>query len=160
MHPAVIDACIQSGPLAATQGHIEAKHYRRVPTKIDRVIVHRVDPKDDMRAAASAVFIKGSGEVISRVKCIANDKIVLDMQGAKLSPLEDADAAEAPVEEVPTENGGKAESEVAPKALNEELTSSRLTWSPHIDFLDTSTLIKPEVPRHLYTPLLDKMVRM
>nr|ALQ32761.1 putative polyketide synthase [Fusarium aywerte] len=160
LHPAVIDACIQSGPLAATQGHIEAKHYRRVPTKIDRVIVHRVDPEDDMRAAASAVFIKGSGEVISRVKCIANNKIVLDMQGAKLSPLEEADAAEAPVEEVPTENGGKAESEVAPKALSEELTSSRLTWSPHIDFLDTSTLIKPEVPRHLYTPLLDKMVRM
>ncbi|KAF5019294.1 hypothetical protein F66182_8712 [Fusarium sp. NRRL 66182] len=160
LHPAVIDACIQSGPLAATQGHIEAKHYRRVPTKIDRVVVHRVDPDVDMRAAASAVFIKGSGEVISRIKCIANDRIVLDMQGAKLSPLEEADAAEVPVVTTATENGDKEDAEVAPKALSEELTSSRLTWSPHVDFLDTSTLIKPEVPRHLYTPLLDKMVRM
>ncbi|KAF4976126.1 hypothetical protein FZEAL_7145 [Fusarium zealandicum] len=160
LHPAVIDACIQSGPLAATRGHIEAKHYRRVPTKIDRVVVHRVDPDVDMRAAASAVFMKGSGEVISRVQCIANGRIVLDMQGAKLSPLEEAAAAEATAEAASNGHGGEAEAAAAPKALTEELTTSRLTWSPHIDFLDANKLIKPEVPRHLYTPLLDKMVRM
>ncbi|KAF5665038.1 polyketide synthase [Fusarium denticulatum] len=160
LHPAVIDACIQSGPLAATRGHIEAKHYRRVPTKIDRVVVHQVDPDADMRAAASAVFIKGSGEVVSRVQCIANGKIVLDMQGARLSPLEEAATTEAPAETPSTRHGDEIEDSAAPKVLIEELTTSRLTWSPHIDFLDSNKLIKPDVPRHLYTPLLDMMVRM
>ncbi|KAF1949245.1 hypothetical protein CC80DRAFT_581693 [Byssothecium circinans] len=125
LHPALIDGCIQSGPLAATRGHIEAKHYRRVPTKIDRVVVHRIDAEADMYAAASAVFIKGSGEVVSRVQCIANGKVVLDMQGARLSPLEEAATAN-------TEAIEKDE-EKAPTSL---------------------------MPRKLYTPVLDKMVRL
>ncbi|KAH0435679.1 polyketide synthase [Colletotrichum camelliae] len=160
LHPAVIDACIQSGPVAATRGHIEAKHYRRVPTKIERVTVHRIDPEVDMRASASAVFVKGSGEVISHIQCIADGKVVLDMQGAKLSPLEEAATAETAVGTASVEDGEDINAVAAPKALTEELTTSRLTWSPHIDFLDANKLIKPEVPRHLYTPLLDKMVRM
>ncbi|KAI8241966.1 hypothetical protein K4K55_011505 [Colletotrichum sp. SAR 10_96] len=160
LHPAVIDACIQSGPVAATRGHIEAKHYRRVPTKIERVTVHRIDPEVDMRASASAVFVKGNGEVISHIQCIAGGKVVLDMQGAKLSPLEEAAAAETVVDTASAEHSAGDNVAAAPKALAEELTTSRLTWSPHIDFLDANKLINPEIPRHLYTPLLDTMVRM
>ncbi|KAG9192485.1 hypothetical protein G6011_11219 [Alternaria panax] len=156
LHPAVVDGCIQSGPLAATRGHIEAKHYRRVPTKIERIVVHRVDPNADMTAAASAIFIKGSGEVVSSVQCVADGKIVLDMQGARLSPLEEAEAVAV--------NAGATEQDnnegEALRSLGEELITSRLTWAPHIDFLDAHSLIKPEVPRHLYTPSLDRMVRM
>ncbi|KAF3480301.1 polyketide synthase [Arthroderma uncinatum] len=138
IHPTVIDACIQSGPLAATRGRVEAKHYRRVPTKIDRVTVHRCASVADIKVAASAVFIKGSGDVVSRVQCISNGDIVLDMEGAKLSPLEEA-------EELGTDK---------------PMTSARLTWGPHIDFLDATRLIKPEIPRRLYTPTLDKLTRL
>jgi acyl transferase domain-containing protein/SAM-dependent methyltransferase len=138
IHPAVIDACIQSGPLAGTKGRVEAKHYRRVPTKIERVTVHRCDPAADIKVSASAVFIKGSGDVVSRVQCISNGDIVLDMEGAKLSPLEEA------------EELGTAK----------PMTSARLTWGPHIDFLDVTRLIKPEIPRRLYTPTLDELARL
>jgi hypothetical protein len=154
LHLAVVDGCIQSGPLAATLGHIEAKHYRRVPTKIDRIVVHRVDCDAEMIAAASAIFIKGSGEVVSRVQCVADGKVVLDIQGARLSPLEEATAAHTGATEEEN-NGGEAL-----RSLGEELVTSRLTWAPHIDFHNVHNLIKPEVPRHLYTPLLDRMVRL
>ncbi|KAK4184985.1 hypothetical protein QBC35DRAFT_32555 [Podospora australis] len=148
LHPAVIDACIQSGPVAATRGKIEVKEYRRVPTKMERIIVRRADPDADMRAASSAVFKKGSGEVVSTIQCIAGSKVVMEMRGAVLSPLEEAAAADI------TAEGSEL------KVLTEDLTTSRLSWSPHIDFLDAHTLIRPEVPRKLYTPLLDEMVRL
>ncbi|KAL4744332.1 hypothetical protein BDW72DRAFT_212821 [Aspergillus terricola var. indicus] len=138
IHPTIIDACIQSGPLAATRGRVEAKHYRRVPTKIDRVTVHRCTADADISVAASAVFINGSDDVISRVQCITNGHIVLDMEGAKLSPLEDAEEP----------------------GTDKPMTSARLTWGPHIDFLDVKRLIKPEVPRRLYTPTLDEISRL
>lgn len=138
IHPAVIDACIQSGPLAATKGRVEAKHYRRVPTKIDRVTVHRCAPTAAFTVSSSAVFINGSGDVISRSQCISDGIIALDMEGAKLSPLEDAEEP----------------------GTDKPMTSARLTWGPHIDFLDVRRLIKPEVPRHLYTPTLDEIARL
>lgn len=138
IHPAVIDACIQLGPLAATRGRLEAKHYRRVPTTIDRVTVHRYAPDADVRISASSTLIKGSGDVISSVQCISNGSIVLDIEGAKLSPLEEAEATE----------------------VDNPQTLARLMWGPHIDFLDVAGLIKPEISRRLYTPSLDELVRL
>ncbi|KAJ5296368.1 uncharacterized protein N7443_007261 [Penicillium atrosanguineum] len=138
IHPTIIHACIQSGPLAAMRGRVEAKNYRRVPTKIDRVTLHRCTPVADISVAASAVSINGSGDVISRVQCIANRSIMMDREGAKLSPLEDA-------EDTGTEK---------------PMTSARLTWGPQIDFLDVKRLIKPEVPRRLYTTIMDEISRL
>lgn len=137
LHPTVIDACIQSGPLAATKGRIEARHNRRVPTKIDKVTVHRCAPDVDIRVSASAMFVPGSGDVVSHTQCISNGSVILDMEGTKLSSLE-------------------AEVTVADSFQ----TAGRLTWGPHIDFLDVASLIKPEIPRHLYTPHLDELSRL
>lgn len=100
--------------------------------------VHRCTADADISVAASAVFINGSGEVISRVQCITNGNIALDMEGAKLTPLEDAEEP----------------------GTGKPMTSARLTWGPHIDFLDVKRLIKLEVPRRLYTPTLDEISRL
>lgn len=137
LHPTVIDACLQSGPLAATKGRVDAKHSRRVPTKIDKVTVHRCAPDVSIRVSASATFIQGSDDVVGRAQCISNGNIVLDLEGTKLSSIQ-AEAAEA----------------------ESFQTTARLTWGPHIDFLDITSLIKPEIPRHLYTPSLDELARL
>ncbi|PYI00202.1 polyketide synthase [Aspergillus ellipticus CBS 707.79] len=141
LHPTLIDACIQAAPLAGLLGAVDAKAYRRVPTKIDRVIVRQSPARvEDLQVSASATYVKGSGEVVGQVQqCIADGAIVMHMEGLKLSPLEEAGEA------------GKAD------GLE---TTARLTWRPHIDFLDAATLIKPSFPRHLYTPALDELARL
>ncbi|KAL9033935.1 MAG: hypothetical protein Q9214_007274, partial [Letrouitia sp. 1 TL-2023] len=35
--------------------------------------------------------------------------------------------------------------------------TARVSWRRHIDFLDEATLIKPEIPRHVWTPLLNEL---
>ncbi|OAQ63678.2 polyketide synthase [Pochonia chlamydosporia 170] len=162
LHPAIIDACIQSGPVAAMMGKIEEKHYRRVPTKIGRIVVHRVDPDMNMnfRAAAFASFVKGSSQVSSRIQCISNGKILLDMQGAILSMLETDDAETAAIAAEGEADETMRGSDAAPKALAEDLITSRFTWAPHIDFLDCHKLIRPSMPWHIYTPMLDEMARL
>lgn len=140
LHPTVIDACIQSAPLAGLRGRVRPKDYRRVPTKIDRVIIRQCPASiDDMQVSASAEFVKGNGDVVGQVQqCIADGKIVMHMEGLKLSPLEEA----------------------AEVGINGLQTTARVTWGPHIDFLDAATLIKPSFPRHLYTPSLDELARL
>jgi acyl transferase domain-containing protein/NADPH:quinone reductase-like Zn-dependent oxidoreductase/SAM-dependent methyltransferase len=138
LHPSVIDACLQTGPLAATCGRIDAKETRRVPTKLEEITVHRVAVGVDISASSSAVVAPGGGEVVGHLTCIADGKIVLEMQGATLSRLEEA--AVIDTERLPI--------------------TARLTWGPHIDFVDAGKLIRPEVPRHLYTPSLDELGRL
>ncbi|KZZ87545.1 polyketide synthase [Moelleriella libera RCEF 2490] len=160
LHPTIIDGCIQSGPVAATRGNIDEKHYRRVPTKIDRIVVHRIDSGDELATTACSSFLKGSGEVTSRIQCIGNGKVVLDMQGAVLSPLEADAGAEADAELGPVNETEEQAFVVAVKSLTEDVFTSRFTWAPHIDFLAARNLVRPEVPRHLYTPMLDEMARL
>jgi acyl transferase domain-containing protein/phospholipid N-methyltransferase len=138
IHPTILDGCIQLAPLAATYGRLENNHDRRVPTKVDRVTIHRCTSGIDMRVSATATITKGNGDVIGQVQCTANGKVVLDVEGVKLSPLEVTEATET-------------------DTLH---TTARITWGPHIDFLDPGSLIKPAIPRHLYTPSLDELARL
>ncbi|KAG5978870.1 Type I Iterative PKS [Claviceps digitariae] len=158
LHPAIIDGCIQTGPVAAARGNIDVKHYSTVPKRVKRIVVHRVDPETDLRAAAAASFIKGSGEVTSTIQGAGNGKIVFEMEEAISSPLQtetgaDADAELASANEVEG-------TDAVPEALIEDLVTSRITWAPHIDFLDANSLIRPEIPWHIYTPMLDEMARL
>ncbi|KAG5950724.1 Type I Iterative PKS [Claviceps sorghi] len=158
LHPAIIDGCIQTGPVAATLGSIDEKHYERVPTKVRRMVVHRVDLEIDLRVAASASLIKGSGEVTATIQCIGDGKVVFEMEDAILSPL-DADAnADAGAKLAGANEAEKTDT--VPKALIEDLKTSRFTWAPHIDFLDAHSLVRPEIPRHIYTPMLNEMARL
>lgn len=139
LHLTTVDACLQSAALAALKGCVEVKDYRRVPTKIDRLVMHRCHPNVDMRVSASATFIKGSRDVVGQVQqIVAEGKVVFHIEGLKLSPLEEAEAPET----------------------NSLPTTARLTWGPHIDFLDAAKLIRPSIPRHLYTQAMSELTRL
>ncbi|GAB7347261.1 hypothetical protein MBLNU459_g3352t2 [Dothideomycetes sp. NU459] len=134
LHPTVVDACIQSASVAALKGCVEAKYYRRVPTKIDKVVLRRCASGADVSVAASAIFFKGTGDVVSRAQqCIVDGQVMCHMEGLKLAPLEEAG------------DSGSLK------------TTARVAWGPDIDFLDPATLIKPSIRRDLYTPSLDEL---
>ncbi|KAG5925731.1 Type I Iterative PKS [Claviceps africana] len=158
LHPTIIDGCIQTGPVAATLGSIDDKNYGRVPTKVRRIVVHRVDLETGLRVDASASFVKGSGEVTATIQCIGDGKIVFQMEDAILSPLDTVGHADAGAE-LAVANDAEG-TDTVPKALIKDLVTSRCTWAPHIDFVDAHSLVRPEIPRHIYTPMLDQMARL
>ncbi|RYP89225.1 hypothetical protein DL769_000149 [Monosporascus sp. CRB-8-3] len=139
LHPTIVDACLQSAALAAMKGRIEAKEYRRVPTKIDWLSMYYCDPNVNMSVSTSATYVKGSRDVVGQVQeILAEGKVVFHMEGLKLSPLEEAETPE-------------------PDGLS---ATARLTWGPHIDFLDAANLIRPSIPRHLYTQAMNELTRL
>jgi acyl transferase domain-containing protein len=139
LHPTTIDACIQLAPLAASKGLLEVNLYRAVPTKIKKVTIYRCASDVGMSVSGSATRVKGSGDIVGRLQqCIAGGNVVMHLEGLHLSLLEE-------VEETETDG------------LH---TTARLTWRPHIDFLDAANLVRPSIPRHLYAPSLDELARL
>jgi acyl transferase domain-containing protein len=134
----------------------DEEHYHLHPTTIDACI--QLAPCAAVKGLVEAKYCRAVPTKIKRVtihrcasniemrvsgsatvqQCIANGNIVLHMEGLNLSPLEEAEA---------TETG----------SLH---TTARLTWGPHIDFLDAANLIRPSIPRHLYASSLDELARL
>ncbi|KAI3399737.1 hypothetical protein diail_5804 [Diaporthe ilicicola] len=153
LHPTAVDACIQTLFLAGLKGRMDARHCRAVPTKIRKLTMRRPRPgssgcggmlDNNMRVSASATITAGSGDIVGLVQqCVAEDgRVVLHMEGMTISPLEEAEDDSA--------GGG-------PDGLP---ATARLSWGPHIDFLDAGKLIRPSIPRHLYTPALDALTQL
>ncbi|KLJ11109.1 hypothetical protein EMPG_09776 [Blastomyces silverae] len=138
MHPTRIDAALQSAAVAAIKGRIEDKLFRRVPTKIETLTVHRCDADTNLQLVTSSAVIKGSGDVVSQIQCSAGGKVALDIENITFAVLQEVEAMEG----------------------DKPLTTARLAWGPHIDFLDIKGLIKPEFPRELYAPALDELGRL
>ncbi|KIM92741.1 hypothetical protein OIDMADRAFT_62276 [Oidiodendron maius Zn] len=138
LHPTVVEACMQSTLLAATDGRIGGKYYRKVPTKIDRLIMRRSASDVVTRIAASATFTPGSREVVGEVQYIDNGHIVLHIEGLRFTSVEEPENSEK----------------------DGHHNTARLTWGPHIDFLDAASLIKPTIPRQLYAPSLEELTQL
>ncbi|WPH04990.1 polyketide synthase [Acrodontium crateriforme] len=139
LHPTTLDAVIQSVFFAALKGHADAKLYRRVPTKIGTMTLHRSSPHGEMKLLTAATLPQSTGDIIGHSqKVIQDNKVILQMDDLRLSPLQAVESAEKDMSQHP----------------------ARLIWAPHIDFQDVTTLIKPTLPRHLYTPLLDELARL
>jgi hypothetical protein len=120
LHPTAVDAVIQSAFFAAPKGNPDSKPYRRVPTKIGTLTMHRCAPDGDMKVLTSATLPHYSGDIVGQLHQVIQDgKIVFNMEGLRLSPLQQAEAAETDISQNP----------------------ARLTWGPHIDFLDAGSLI-------------------
>lgn len=138
LHPAVIDSALQLGLVAARYGKIDTSNSRAMPTMFEEVTVFRCAPGSDMKVTASIEVHSGSGDISGHFECIADDKVVLTMADTRLTPLED----------------GQKQSE------HHLPITARVIWRPHIDFVDTANLIKPEIARHEWTPLLDEMGKL
>ncbi|KAF2878487.1 hypothetical protein BDV95DRAFT_624920 [Massariosphaeria phaeospora] len=135
LHPAVIDAALQSGLVAANYGKIDPNNCAAMPTLLERATIFRCDPNSDMKVTAATDVQAGGGEISGVFQCIADGKIVLDMLEARFTPLD---------------TGEKQSEHHLP-------ITARVNWRPHIDFLDVSTLFKPEILRRQWTPLLDEL---
>ncbi|KAL8910611.1 MAG: hypothetical protein Q9171_004105 [Xanthocarpia ochracea] len=133
LHPAVIDAALQSGLIAANYGKIHAGNCAAMPTLLEYVEISRCAPDADMKVTASTQV--QTGDISGHFQCIADGKVVLDIPEAHFKPLED---------------DRKQEKHHLP-------ITARVSWRQHVDFLDEASLIKPEIPRHEWTPVLDEL---
>ncbi|KAI4284877.1 MAG: hypothetical protein L6R38_001086 [Xanthoria sp. 2 TBL-2021] len=133
LHPAVIDAALQSGLIAANHGKIDAENCAAMPTLLEHVEISRCDPEADMKVTASTQV--QPGDISGHFQGIADGKVVMDIPEARFKPLEE---------------NHKQNKHHLP-------ITARVSWRQHIDFLNEATLIKPEIPRHEWTPLLDEL---
>ncbi|CAI6096463.1 unnamed protein product [Clonostachys chloroleuca] len=139
MHPTIIDACLQVAPIAAFKGRVLAKHYRRVPTKVESLTLRPISPSVRATVSASATLIKGSGEVVSQTQqVVVGDQVALNIHGMNISPLEEAEV-------------------ISHDSLQ---NTARFVWKPHLDFLDTSKLIKPVINWNLHYPVMQELAHL
>lgn len=131
LHPTVIDTSLQLLSVAASRGYAEQTTKMLVPTHIKEMCIYRC--YEDVKVKASASYTP-NGSIVGSGQCITADgKIALHSSGIKLAVLDDHDP-------------GKADDATA-----------RVEWGPHIDFLDTNTLIKPLIDRSDYMPVLTEL---
>lgn len=136
LHPTILDAALQLLSAAATKGY-SFKHGLGVPTNFEMLTIHRTsEPVLNLNVSAT---MSAAGHIVGNVKAVAGGQIVLKITDVKLSPLGEAED----------------ESEAAGP-----LSTARLEWGPHIDFMDTAKLIKPSMDRGETTPQLDELTRL
>ncbi|KAL8952153.1 MAG: hypothetical protein Q9222_001930 [Ikaeria aurantiellina] len=133
LHPAVIDAALQSGLIAANFGKIDETNCAAMPTVLEQVEVAPCAPDANMKVRASTQV--QPGEINGHFQCTADGKVVLNIPEARFRPLEE---------------GQKENKHHLP-------ITARVSWRQHLDFLDEATLIEPEVRRHVWTPMLDEL---
>lgn len=138
LHPAVIDAALQSGLIACRYGKIDSHNSRAMPTLLEEVTIFRCDPEADIKVTADTNVHAGTGEISGQFQCISEGKVILDMPMARFTPLDD----------------GETQSE------HHLPITARVSWRPHLDFINAATLIKPEIPRSEWTPMLNEMGKL
>ncbi|UKZ48040.1 hypothetical protein TrVGV298_002276 [Trichoderma virens] len=139
LHPAVIDVALQLAPIAPFRGRIKSNLYRRVPTHINSLIVHRPVTKGDIALSTSAESSGGTGEVVSqKQQIVVGGRVTLHIDGLKISQLEDVETVS-----------------------NESLqNTARFVWRPHLDFFDTANLVGPAIDWKLYNPTLNEITAL
>ncbi|KAL8700930.1 MAG: hypothetical protein Q9224_000732 [Gallowayella concinna] len=133
MHPAVIDAALQSGLIAARHGKVDVENSAAMPTLFEYVEISHCAPDADLKVTASTQV--QPGEISGHFQCIADGKVVMDIPEARFKPLE----------------GGQEQNK------HHLPITARVSWRQHLDFLNEANLIKPEFPRHEWMPLLDEL---
>ncbi|OJJ30102.1 hypothetical protein ASPWEDRAFT_164008 [Aspergillus wentii DTO 134E9] len=118
LHPSTIDICIQLFSAAAACGQSRNLTLLSVPSAIDHLYIARPEGKIDLAVKASAT---PRGLIIGNGLASSGGKVVLEITGLKLHPLEDSGVLRG----------------ADPHA------ACHLHWKPDIDFLDPADLIRP-----------------
>lgn len=66
LHPTVIDAALQLTPITLFRGCIKSGFYRRIPTHVNSLMVHRPVSRADIALSASAEIAGGKDEAVSQ----------------------------------------------------------------------------------------------
>ncbi|PKY00760.1 polyketide synthase [Aspergillus campestris IBT 28561] len=134
VHPAVVDASLQMLSAAVSKGQVNGTTKMLIPTEVKELSITRCT--EDVGIQASASYTR-DGSIIGGARGVTVDgRIVFRSSGVKRSVLDDQGPG----------NGG--------------IATARATWSPHIDFLDPLTLIKPFIDRSSEMPVLVELERL
>lgn len=137
LHPTLLDAALQLNYVAATKGW-SLKHPLAVPTGFELLTVTRTSDEPQLHLDVWADMGAG-GHTVGNVKVTTpGGRVVVSIANAHMSPI----------------GGGEDDSAQGP------LTTARLEWGQHIDFVDTASLIKPSMDRAETTPQLDELHRL
>ncbi|KAL8736136.1 MAG: hypothetical protein Q9181_002526 [Wetmoreana brouardii] len=128
-HPAAIDSCLQLVLTAMAQAAGRNFTQLCVPTLIEELDVSRSALSMDAKAWCSG----DKGDV--GLDCVADDRVVLRLRGARMTPLED----------------GKA---IAP---TDRYAAARLEWFPDFDFMDVPPLFTAPVATNDIKLLLEEL---
>lgn len=134
LHPVIVDACLQLLSVAATKG-FATKPVMSVPTAIEKLVIYRA--AGDINLDASGTMSR-FGSVAGQGKGVADGHVVFKMAGVRLAALEDGNT------------GGGWRDQI----------NTRYEWGPHLDFMDTASLMKPDFDRYRYTPELWELTRL
>lgn len=118
IHPVITDAALQLLSVAATKG-FATKPVMSVPTVIEKLILYRTSADVTLTVTAS---MSKFGAIAGEGQGVADGAVVMELGGVKLAALDDGSAAEGRTDEATT----------------------RYEWGPHLDFMDATTLVKPE----------------
>ncbi|KAL2760152.1 hypothetical protein ACRALDRAFT_1046570 [Sodiomyces alcalophilus JCM 7366] len=138
LHPTVIDAALQMGLVAARSGKLDASNCAAMPTLIEEVTIFNTAADAEMTVAALTDVQPGSGEIRGHFQVIADGKAVLNMPKAAFTPIEQGDK----------------------DVVHKLPITGRISWMPHIDFVDAASLIKPEFDGEKWTPLLNELAEL
>jgi hypothetical protein len=133
VHPTTMDQCLQLFAIASSNGLTRQLSKLYVPIEIDRLYINGTNGDGDMRANAQ-VSTKSSSSIIGDGALGVGDEVILCLQGAKFSALEDGSG----YDEVDTVAG------------------TRLEWRPDVDFVDIQSLIHPRFPDPKDLELIEK----
>ena len=135
MHPTVIDAALQMGLVAARSGKLDASNCAAMPTLIEEVTIFNSVSETEMFVAASTIVQPGSGEIRGRFQVIANGKVLLDMPKAAFTSIQHGDK----------------------DVVHKLPITARISWKPHVDFVDVASLIKSKIDGEKWMPLLNEL---
>ena len=90
LHPAIIDAALQAGLIAANYGKINPSNCAAMPTLLENVTVYRTAHKLDSEMSVSATTNVDAekGEISGVFQVIADGKLVLDVPEASFTAIE------------------------------------------------------------------------
>ena len=134
LHPVVLDSYLQLLGCASRHG-LAFDYVQAVPTGLDSLTIHR-SAADDMVLSASA-RLRGKG-FIGKGSCIADGKMVLQVSGVEMSPLDKFDA----------------------ESDNKTPITARCEWVKDIDFEDLNTLVHTPQDHTASALTLDRLAQI
>ncbi|KAK2021943.1 hypothetical protein LX32DRAFT_574456 [Colletotrichum zoysiae] len=135
LHPTVIDAALQMGLVAARSGKLDASNSAAMPTLIEEATIFSSAQAADMFVAASTAVQPGGGEIHGRFQVVADGKVVLTIPKAVFTSIQQGDK----------------------EAVHKLPISARSIWQPHVDFVNTASLIEPAFDGERWMPLLNEL---
>lgn len=130
LHPTTIDHCLQLLGMASSEGMSRRLTHIPLPTLLEQISVQPAKMQDRLRAKAVANHTTKRGDIEGEMVVVGDESTVLAMTGCHLSGFEDRTAV---------------------TLVDDPIAAARVSWRPHIDFvqLDTLMVSHEKDPQHL-----------